>query len=727
MKLAYWMYAGPAHIGVLRVSSSFKNVHAIMHAPLGDDYFNVMRSMLERERDFTPVTASIVDRHVLARGSQEKVVENITRKNKEETPDLILLTPTCTSSILQEDLQNFVEFKLAVSNNPNTVLSKPAEFPSQKETEKYKLPTLFSAKQNKQLFSEIDSFKNSISESESKQEFVFASLPVKDELQAAQEKKIDSKEKKTVSPDVILADINHYRVNELQAADRTLEQIVRYYIEKAKKQNNLKLTKTEKPSVNIIGIFTLGFHNQHDCRELKRLFNDLGIKINEIIPEGGDVNNLKNLPQAWFNFVPYREIGLMSAMYLKTEFNMPYVSITPMGLIDTALCIRTICKIIVEISTSLSSTALEENKTSDYTKKEVGVLQTNLESFDNKNIISGNNSPRNFNLEKSRQYLSKTSEFLLMETLFNKYIDQQTRFLSQAAWFSRSIDCQNLTGKKVVVFGDATHSAAMTKILTREMGIHVSCAGTYCKHDADWFREQVSGFCDQILITDDHTQVGDTIAKLEPAAIFGTQMERHVGKRLDIPCGVISAPVHIQNFPLGFRPFLGYEGTNQIADLVYNSFNLGMEDHLLQIFGGHDTINNDDTQQLSRNLVDQALTTELVQNSPETSTVNMSKTNFLQTILTYINSPNSNKEEKAIIKNKKSLRTSDVYKGDGRQDGSANILVNMWSPDSLIELNKVPGFVRGKVKRNTEKYALQNNISLITVDVMYAAKEALSN
>ena len=108
MKLAYWMYAGPAHIGTLRVASSFKNVHAIMHAPLGDDYFNVMRSMLERERDFTPVTASIVDRHVLARGSQEKVVENITRKDKEENPDLILLTPTCTSSILQEDLQNFV-------------------------------------------------------------------------------------------------------------------------------------------------------------------------------------------------------------------------------------------------------------------------------------------------------------------------------------------------------------------------------------------------------------------------------------------------------------------------------------------------------------------------------------------------------------------------------------------------------------------------------------------
>lgn len=39
MKLAYWMYVGPAHIGTLRVASSFKNVHAVMHAPLGDDYF----------------------------------------------------------------------------------------------------------------------------------------------------------------------------------------------------------------------------------------------------------------------------------------------------------------------------------------------------------------------------------------------------------------------------------------------------------------------------------------------------------------------------------------------------------------------------------------------------------------------------------------------------------------------------------------------------------------
>lgn len=509
MKLAYWMYAGPAHIGTLRVASSFKNVHAIMHAPLGDDYFNVMRSMLERERDFTPVTASIVDRHVLARGSQEKVVENITRKDKEEKPDLIVLTPTCTSSILQEDLQNFVD-------------------------------------------------------------------------RAA----IDSQS------DVILADVNHYRVNELQAADRTLEQIVRFYINKAKKQGDLLLQKTEKPSANIIGIFTLGFHNQHDCRELKRLLNDLGIMINEIIPEGGRVENLKRLPQAWFNFVPYREVGLMTATYLEKEFGMPYVAITPMGLVDTANCIREINSILQSIQPNISRSCKSE-----------------------------------------------------------EFIDQQTRFISQSAWFSRSIDCQNLTGKKAVVFGDATHAASITKILAREMGIRVCCAGTYCKHDADWFREQVQGFCDEVLITEDHTQVAEMITRSEPAAIFGTQMERHVGKRLDIPCGVISAPVHIQNFPLGYRPFLGYEGTNQIADLIYNSFTLGMEDHLLEIFGGHDT--------------------------------------------------------KEVI-----------TKGLSTDSGLS------WSPDGLAELNKIPGFVRGKIKRNTEKFARDKGLTEINVEVMYAAKEA---
>jgi light-independent protochlorophyllide reductase subunit B len=131
-------------------------------------------------------------------------------------------------------------------------------------------------------------------------------------------------------------------------------------------------------------------------------------------------------------------------------------------------------------------------------------------------------------------------------------------------------------------------------------------------------------------------------------------MERHIGKRLDIPCGVISAPVHIQNFPLSYRPFFGYEGTNQIADLVYNSFTLGMEDHLLEIFGGHDT--------------------------------------------------------KEVIT--KSLSTSSDL---------------VWDIEAQSELSKIPGFVRGKIKRNTERFARQSGVNQITLEVMYAAKERLNS
>ncbi len=506
MKLAYWMYAGPAHIGTLRIASSFKNVHAIMHAPIGDDYFNVMRSMLERERNFTPVTTSVVDRNVLARGSQEKVVDNITRKDQEEHPDIIVLTPTCTSSILQEDLQNFVD-----------------------------------------------------------------------------RAQIEAK------GDVILADVNHYRFNELQAADRTLHQMTQYYIAKARKKGDVRTDKTDKPSVNIIGISTLGFHAHHDCTELKRLMADLGIEVNAVIPEGASVHELKSLPRAWFNLLPYRELGLATAEFLKTEFGTPFVDITPMGVVETARCIRA-------IANTLNEQGAEVN--------------------------------------------------------YEAYIQEQTLHVSQAAWFSRSIDCQNLTGKKAVVFGDNTHAAAMTKVLAREMGIHVVMAGTYCKYDADWFREQVSDYCDEVLISEDNGAIADAIARIEPGAIFGTQMERHVGKRLDIPCGVIASPIHIQNFPIGYKPFLGYEGTNQLTDLIYNSFTLGMEDHLLEIFGGHDT--------------------------KEGITKGMSADSDLG-----------------------------------------------WSKDGLAELNKIPGFVRGKVKRNTEKFARDRGFEQITAEVLYAAKESV--
>jgi light-independent protochlorophyllide reductase subunit B len=45
-----------------------------------------------------------------------------------------------------------------------------------------------------------------------------------------------------------------------------------------------------------------------------------------------------------------------------------------------------------------------------------------------------------------------------------------------------------------------------------------------------------------------------------------------------------------------------------------------------------------------------------------------------------------------------------------------------WAPDAEKELQKVPFFVRGKARRNTERYALEKGVSLITIETLYDAK-----
>ena len=92
---------------------------------------------------------------------------------------------------------------------------------------------------------------------------------------------------------------------------------------------------------------------------------------------------------------------------------------------------------------------------------------------------------------------------------------------------------------------------------------------------------------------------------------------------------------------------------NQIADLIYNSFTLGMEDHLLEIFGGHDT-------------------KEII-----------------------------NKEEENL----------------------PNII---WSAEAANELTNIPGFVRSKIKKKTENFAQLKQLKIITVEVMYEAKNSLT-
>jgi len=48
--------------------------------------------------------------------------------------------------------------------------------------------------------------------------------------------------------------------------------------------------------------------------------------------------------------------------------------------------------------------------------------------------------------------------------------------------------------------------------------------------------------------------------------------------------------------------------------------------------------------------------------------------------------------------------------------------VGRWSPDAEKELGKIPFFVRGKARRNTERFALERSVDVITVETLYDAK-----
>jgi light-independent protochlorophyllide reductase subunit B len=49
-----------------------------------------------------------------------------------------------------------------------------------------------------------------------------------------------------------------------------------------------------------------------------------------------------------------------------------------------------------------------------------------------------------------------------------------------------------------------------------------------------------------------------------------------------------------------------------------------------------------------------------------------------------------------------------------------------WSSEAERELKKIPFFVRGKARRNTELYATERGLPTITLDTLYDAKAHFS-
>ena len=108
--------------------------------------------------------------------------------------------------------------------------------------------------------------------------------------------------------------------------------------------------------------------------------------------------------------------------------------------------------------------------------------------------------------------------------------------------------------------------------------------GTYSREFAREVRSEAEACGAEALIADDYLEVEAKVTELQPELILGTQMERHIAKRLGIPCAVISAPTHVQDFPARYSPQMGFEGANVLFDSWVHPLMMGLEEHLLAMF-----------------------------------------------------------------------------------------------------------------------------------------------
>ena len=256
---------------------------------------------------------------------------------------------------------------------------------------------------------------------------------------------------------------------------------------------------------------------------------------------------------------------------------------------------------------------------------------------------------------------------------------------SRLPWYSRSVDSTYLTGKRVFIFADATHAIAAARIASRELGFQVVGLGTYSREQARQVRAVAQELGLEALISDDYLEVEQAMAAAAPELVLGTQMERHSAKRLGIPCAVISAPLHVQDVPARHSPQMGWEGANVIFDAWVHPLMMGLEEHLIGMFR-HDF-----------EFVDGHLSHLEGAHGPD-STAPVS----------------AHASGTAVLD--RSLESA------SKQPAAPADGVPTWGKDGEAELAKVPFFVRGKVRRNTEAYARAKGLTLIDSEALYEAK-----
>jgi light-independent protochlorophyllide reductase subunit B len=293
-------------------------------------------------------------------------------------------------------------------------------------------------------------------------------------------------------------------------------------------------------------------------------------------------------------------------------------------------------------------------------------------------------------------------------------------------WWSRSVDSTYLTGKRVFIFGDATHAVAAARVAKEEMGFEVVGLGTYSREFARDVRKAAKAMGLEPLISDDHLEVEDAIAAAAPELVLGTQMERHIAKRLGIFCAVISAPVHVQDFPARYAPQMGPEGANVLFDSWIHPLVMGLEEHLLGLFQ-EDFEFGDGAVPSHRHNERPAAASPTAPSSTASPAMDGADNEGVAAASAPVDH-----DAVAPVGTVETVAASATADHDDALDAPATATAAAlgtgesnepeWTADAQAELRRIPFFVRGKARKNTETYAREKGISEIDVETLYEAK-----
>ncbi|MEM1142562.1 MAG: ferredoxin:protochlorophyllide reductase (ATP-dependent) subunit B [Pseudomonadota bacterium] len=286
---------------------------------------------------------------------------------------------------------------------------------------------------------------------------------------------------------------------------------------------------------------------------------------------------------------------------------------------------------------------------------------------------------------------------------------------SRLPWYSKSVDSTYLTNKRVFIFGDATHVVAAARIASKELAFDVVGLGTYSREQARAVRTLAKDLDLSALITDDYLEVERAISELQPELVLGTQMERHIAKRLGVPCAVISTPAHVQDYPARYSPQMGYEGANVIFDSWVHPLMMGLEEHLLTMFREDFEFN------------DEAIPSHLAAEAALAAKAEHA-VNDAAHASEFAEDPENTRSTTHLAHSAHSAHPAHPELGadtDKHTNGD-NSATPTWELDAEKELRKIPFFVRGKARRNTEQFAADQGVSIIKVDTLYEAKAHFS-